>query len=54
MGLLALDTAEQYVAGAYLVFFTLVLIYVVIIGSKIARIERDVEDLLQLVEERGE
>ena len=54
MALLALDTAGKYVAGAYLVFFALVLVYVVIMGSKIARIERDVEDLLELTEKRGE
>jgi len=53
MALLALDTASKYVAGAYLVFFTLVVIYVAIMGSKIARIERQVEDLLELVEEKG-
>ena len=53
MALMALDTAGMYVAGAYLVFFTLVLIYVAIIGSKIARIEREVDDLLELVEEKG-
>ncbi len=53
MALLALGTAGKYVAGAYLVFFTLVVIYVAIMGSKIARIERQVEDLLELVEEKG-
>jgi len=50
---LALDPAGKYVAGAYLVFFTLVLIYVAIMGSKIARIEREVAELLELVEEKG-
>jgi len=54
MPLLALDPAGKYVAGAYLVFFTLIVIYVAIIGAKIGRIEREVDELLQLVEERGE
>jgi hypothetical protein len=53
MALMALDTAGKYVAGAYLVFFTLVLIYVAIMGAKIARIEREVGDLLELVEEKA-
>jgi len=52
MALMALDTAGKYVAGAYLVFFTLILIYVAIMGAKIARIEREVGDLLELVEEK--
>ena len=54
MALLALSTAEKYVAGAYLVFFSLVLIYVAIMGAKIARIDREVTELLELVEEKGE
>jgi hypothetical protein len=51
--LLALETGGKYVAGAYLVFFTLVLIYVAIMGSKITRIEREVTDLLKITEEKG-
>jgi len=54
MPLMALETGGKYVAGAYLVFFTLVLIYVAIMGSKITRIERQVADLLELVEEKKE
>ena len=54
MPALPLDEAGKYVAGAYLVFVTLIVIYVAIIGAKIARIEREVDELLQLVEERGE
>ncbi len=52
MPLLALDPASKYVAGAYLVFFSLVVIYVAIIGAKIGRIEREVDELLELAEER--
>ena len=52
MPALPLDEAGKYVAGAYVVFLTLIFIYVVIIGAKIARIEREVSELLEL-EERG-
>jgi hypothetical protein len=54
MPALPLDEAGKYVAGAYLVFVTLIVIYVAIIGAKIARIEREVDELLEIVEERGE
>ena len=54
MPALPLDEAGKYVAGAYLVFMTLIVIYVAIIGSKIARIERDVEELADLADERGD
>jgi hypothetical protein len=54
MPALPLDEAGKYVAGAYLVFVTLVVIYVAIIGAKIARIERQVDELLTMVEEQGE
>jgi hypothetical protein len=37
---LPLDEAGTYVAGAYVVFLTLILVYVAIIGTKIARIDR--------------
>ena len=52
MPALPLDEAGKYVAGAYLVFLTLIFIYVAIMGAKIARIEREVSELLEL-EERG-
>jgi type II secretory pathway component PulM len=39
---LPLDEAGKYVAGAYVVFLALVLVYVAIIASKIARIERQI------------
>ena len=51
MPALPLDEAGKYVAGAYVVFVTLVVIYVAIIGSKIARIDRELERLNELVEE---
>ena len=47
------STAGKYVAAAYLVFLALVLLYVVIIASKIARIERELHTLAELAEKRG-
>lgn len=47
MPALPLDEAGKYVAGAFVVFLTLVLVYVVIIGSKAARIERQLSELLK-------
>jgi hypothetical protein len=47
MPALPLDEAGKYVAGAYVVFLTLVVVYVAILGAKIARIEREVSALLE-------
>jgi hypothetical protein len=47
MPALPLDEAGKYVAGAYLVFLTLVLVYVAIIGAKIARIEKALTELAE-------
>ena len=54
MPALPLDEAGKYVAGAYVVFFTLIVVYVSIIGAKIARIDRELGELVDLVEERDE
>ena len=53
MPALPLDEAGKYVAGAYLVFLTLVVVYVAIIGAKIARIDRELTELNETLEERG-
>lgn len=44
--------SEKYTAAAYLVVFLAVLVYVVIIGSKLQRLQREVEQLVTLVKER--
>jgi hypothetical protein len=44
---LPLDEAGKYVAGAYVVFIALILIYVAIIGAKIARIESQISELVE-------
>ena len=45
MPALPLDEAGKYVAGAYVVFVALILIYVAIIAAKIARIDRQISEL---------
>jgi hypothetical protein len=47
MPALPLDEAGKYVAGAYVVFLALILVYVAIIGAKIARLERDIAELVE-------
>jgi hypothetical protein len=44
---LPLDEAGKYVAGAYVVFVALILVYVAIIGAKIARIEREISAIVE-------
>jgi hypothetical protein len=43
-----------YVAAAYLVFFALVLIYVVIMAAKLSRFERELSELNELADRREE
>ena len=50
MPALPLDEAGKYVAGAYGVFAALIVMYVAIIGAKIARIERELTELTTLAE----
>jgi hypothetical protein len=41
-----------YVAAAYLVFFALVLVYVVIMAAKLSRFERELAELNELADRR--
>ena len=52
MPALPLDSAGPYVAGAYLVFLALVLVYVGIMATRLARIDRELAELMELVERR--
>jgi hypothetical protein len=52
MPALPLDDAGPYVAAAYLVFLALIVIYVAIMGVKLARIGRELDELTELVERR--
>ena len=51
MPALPLDQAGPYVAGAYLAFFALVLVYVAIMASRLSRIQRELEELTRLAEQ---
>jgi hypothetical protein len=53
MPALPLDDAGPYVAAAYLVFLALILIYVAIMASKLARIARDLGEVTELLDRRG-
>ncbi len=44
---LPLHSAGKYVAGAYIVFVALILIYVAIMARRLARTERELEALKQ-------
>ena len=50
----ALPNNTGYVAAAYLVFFALVLVYVVIMATKLSRFERELSELEELVDARSE
>jgi CcmD family protein len=45
--------AEKYVAAAYLVVFVTLLVYVVIIASKLSRLESELSALVERVRARG-
>ena len=51
--LIALESADRYVGGAYLVFLLLLLIYVAIMAAKLSRIQRELGSLADLAERRG-
>ena len=53
MPALPLDEAGKYVAAAYLVFLALILIYVAIMAGRLARIERDLGEVTDLLEQRA-
>ena len=47
---LPLDEAGKYVAGAYVVFIALILIYVSIMAARLGRIERELGELEELAD----
>jgi CcmD family protein len=47
-----LSSGEKYTAAAYLVVFVAVLAYVLIIATKLQRLEREVADLVERLHER--
>ena len=46
--------SEKYTAAAYLVVFVAVLAYVIIIASKLQRLQREVDRLIELVKEQDD
>ena len=50
MPALPLDEAGKYVAGAYLVFLALLLVYVAIMAARLQRIDRELGELAELAE----
>ena len=51
---LAVTAAEKYVAAAYGAVFVVVLVYLLIIGLKLGRLERELDELTGRVRERRE
>jgi len=49
---LPLDEAGKYVAGAYIVFLVLLLVYLAIIGTRVQRMERELKELASFAEAR--
>jgi hypothetical protein len=50
---LPLDEAGKYVAGAYIVFVLLLVIYVAIMAAKLQRMERELRELAGFAESRA-
>ena len=48
-----MTTAEKYVTAAYLVVFAVVLAYVLIMATKLGRLEREVAELEELARARS-
>jgi CcmD family protein len=47
------STGEKYLAAAYLVVFAAVLLYVVLIALKLARLERELAELARIGKDRA-
>jgi hypothetical protein len=47
-----MSSGEKYVAAAYAVVFVFVLLWVVIVAMKLARLERESGELVELARER--
>jgi hypothetical protein len=53
MPALPLDEAGKYIAGAYVVFVALLLIYVSIMAIRLQRVNAELDELAELAEERN-
>ena len=54
MPALPLDEAGKYVAGAYLVFLALILVYVTIMAIRLDRLNKDLDELVEMTERERE
>jgi len=54
MPALPLDEAGKYVAGAYVAFTVLLVVYVGIMAARLSRLHREIAELADRVEGRGE
>ena len=54
MPALPLDTAGRYVAGAYVVFMVLLIIYVAIMAMRLTRIQKDIAVIDEMLQTRDE
>jgi flagellar biosynthesis/type III secretory pathway M-ring protein FliF/YscJ len=50
---LPLDEAGKYVAGAYVVFVVLLVVYVGIMAAKLGRMEKELRELAGFAEQRN-
>jgi hypothetical protein len=50
---LPLDEAGKYVAGAYIVFLALLVVYIAIMAAKLQRMERELRELAGFAENRA-
>jgi len=50
--MLVIAEGGDYVAAAYIVFLTLIVVYIAIIASKLSRMEKELETLNDLVDKR--
>ena len=51
--MMRMSSGEKYVAAAYGVVFVAVLVYVVIIAAKLARLERETAELAELARRKA-
>jgi CcmD family protein len=51
--MLVIGEGGDYVAAAYIVFVTLIVVYIAIIATKLSRMEKELETLNELVDKRG-
>ena len=54
MPALPLDEAGKYVAGAYIVFLVLLLVYVSIMATRLQRVDRELGELADLAEHKAQ